>query len=261
MSSPLQASEKLQIRIWTDKDTFLVKEPILVNYEIKNITDSAICFTFDNVKEFFNIKDQLGKGYSNNETGDYIICPDTIHPNEALKGNEDIDSRYNITEPGEYTCFNDFSGCKSNVVKIKVKNPVGDEKKALDIYLEAQKLHWCKDKDPKKWEQAFYKYLQLADQYPKSVYAPMSLYTALLKAHVIEDKGIVIAVCKNLIEKYPESNYVDYTFLDLIENYKILGDKVGAMDYLKELIKRYPNTRTSKGAEYWLEKIEKQEFK
>ncbi|MGB8658201.1 MAG: hypothetical protein WCE90_10530 [Candidatus Zixiibacteriota bacterium] len=250
-----------EIKIHSDKTEYLTREPISVRYEVKNISDSAICFTFDNVREFFNIKDQMGRGYANIETGDYITCPDTIHPDEVFKGSECIDSRYRISQPGEYTCFIDFSGCKSNVVKIKVKEPVGDEKKALGLYLEAQKLHWCKDRDPKKWEQAFYKYLELADKYPISVYAPISLYTALFKANVIKDKTIVISVCKKLIENYPEFYYIDDTFYNLVGNYKALEYKASAMEYMKELIKKHPNTKISDRAEYWLTQIQKWESK
>jgi tetratricopeptide (TPR) repeat protein len=250
-----------EIKIRGDKREYLTREPIIVHYEVKNISDSAICFAFDNVKEFFNIKDQLGRGYANIDHGDYFICPDTIHPNEVFSGSEGIDFRYRIIQPGEYTCFVDFFGCKSNILKIMVKDPTGDEKKALNLYLEAHELHWCKDKDPKKWEGAFYKYLELAERYPKSVYAPMSLYTALFKAHVIKDKNKIISVCKKLIEDYPNFYYIDDTFYNLVGNYKVLEDKAGAVDYMKELIKKHPNTKISERAEYWLEKIEKWEFK
>jgi tetratricopeptide (TPR) repeat protein len=249
-----------ETQIHSQKIEYLTREPISVSYEVKNISDSTICFAFDNVKEFFNIKDQLGTGYANIEHGDYFICPDSIHPNDVFSGSECIDSRYRILKPGEYTCFLDFFGCKSNVLKIKVKDPKGDEKKALDLYLQAQKLHWCEDRDPQKWEQAFYKYLELAEKYPKSVYAPLSLYTALFKAHVIKDKNIVISACKKLIEDYPEFYYIDDTFYNLAGIFKVLEDKEGAIEYMKELIKKYHNTKISERAEYWLKKIEEWEF-
>jgi len=250
-----------EIKIHSDKAEYLTREPIIVHYEVKNVSDSAICFAFDNVKEFFNIKDQLGRGYANIEHGDYFICPDTIHPNEVFKGSEDIDFRYRIIQPGEYTCFIEFFGCKSNILKIKVKEPTGDEKEALDLFREAEKLSWCKDKDPQKWEKAFYKYSGLVKKYPKSVYAPLALRSALLDAHVIKDKNEVISVCKKLIEDYPDSYYMGVAFLYLVENYKTLEDKARAIEYMKELIRKYPNTKISERAEYWLGKIEKWEFK
>jgi TolA-binding protein len=238
----VKSAGEINIKIWVDKDLYLVREPIFVNYSIKNVTDSLLFLSFNEIEEYFVIKDQNGR--------------------------LEITSAYGVKQVGEYNGslqmpsggFFPYTGAKSNTIKIKVKGPTGDEKKALDLYLEAQKLHWCKDKDPKKWEQAFYKYLELAGKYPKSVYAPMSLYTALFKAHVIKDKNIVISVCKKLIENYPESYYIDDTFYNLVGNYKVLEDKTGAIEYMKELIKKYPDSKISERAEYWLEKIEKWEF-
>jgi tetratricopeptide (TPR) repeat protein len=261
-SLPCLASGRLQVKVWTDKDTFLVHEPILVYYKIKNVGDSTFTLyeTFDGLKEFFNIRDDKNRGYPNTLHSDYFGYS-VLQPSESYMNSEEISSRYGVTDSGQYTCFLEVYGNKSNVLKIKITEPKGDERKALHLYLEAQKLHWCKDRDPRKWEQAFYKYLELAEKYPKSVYAPLSLYTALFKAGVIENKDVVISVCKKLIEEYPEFYYIDDTFYNLVGNYKFLEDKKGAMEYMKELIKRYPDTKISERAEYWLEKIEKWEFK
>jgi TolA-binding protein len=267
-----QASEKLHLRIWTDKNEYVTREPIIVNYEIKNISDTTVVLNFLALGMFFDIKDQHGKGYANKLHFSFgFAYRDSLKPGESYKSEEDVSDRYGVISPGEYTCFlknpkgskkNIFMSpeAKSNIIKIKVTAPKDDEKKALDLYLEAQKLDWCKDKDPNKWEQAFYKYLELAEKYPKSVYAPLSLYTALFRAHVIKDKNVVISVCKNLIENYPEFYYIDDTFYNLAGNFKVLEDKEGAIEYMKELLKKYHNTGISERAEYWLEKIEKWEF-
>jgi hypothetical protein len=254
------ASFPFQIKVTSSKGFYLSREPILINYEVKNLSDSAICLVFDEITEYFNIKDQLGRGYSNIGTADYASCTDTLKPDQIFKGYVDLKSRYRVLQSGDYTCYVDFYGSKSNVLTIKVKDPTGDEKKALDLYLEAQKLDWTRDKDARKWEQAFYKYLELVEKYPNSVYAPLALDDALYKAHVIKDKNIVISVCKNLIENYPESYYVDDAFYNLIGNYKVLGDKAGAIAYVKGLTEKYPNTKISEKAKYWLEKTEKEKF-
>jgi len=262
----VKSAGEINIKIWVDKDLYLVREPIFVNYSIKNVTDSLLFLSFNEIEEYFVIKDQNGRFFGTSVRGMY--GGDTLLPQQTYSAWIEITSAYGVKQVGEYNGslqmpsggFFPYTGAKSNTIKIKVKGPTGDEKKALDLYLEAQKLHWCKDKDPKKWEQAFYKYLELAGKYPKSVYAPMSLYTALFKAHVIKDKNIVISVCKKLIENYPESYYIDDTFYNLVGNYKVLEDKTGAIEYMKELIKKYPDSKISERAEYWLEKIEKWEF-
>jgi len=261
-------AELIQLRIWTDKEVYLTREPIIVHYEVENISDKLIQMNFFELGFLFKIKDQEGRSYNPQSSADYAFAyPDTLKPGESYKSSIthttslDIVDRYRIISPGKYTCFleNPLPEAKSNIIRITVKDPKGKEKKALDLYWDAQKLR-CKAKDPDKCEQAFYKYLELVEKYPKSVYAPMSLYTALFKAHVIEDKNIVISVCKKLIENYPESYYIDEAFYNLVGNYKVLKDKAGAMEYMRELIKKYPNTKISESAEYWLGKTEKEEF-
>jgi TolA-binding protein len=261
--SAASGTDLIQMRIWTEKNEYILREPIIVNYEVRNITGRTVFLNFLALSMYFDIKDQEGRGYANKLIFSFgFAYPDSLKPSESYDSSENITDRYGIVFPGEYTCLlkNPSPEAKSNVITIKIRNPKGEDKKALDLFLDAKKLDECKDKDPKKWEQAFYKYLELAERYPKSVYAPVSLYTALFRAHVIKDKNVVISVCKKLIEDYPEFYYIDDTFYNLVGNYKSLENKAGAMEYMKELIKEYPDTQISERAEYWLEKIEKWEF-
>lgn len=263
----VKSSDEMTMKIWVDKDTYLLREPIFVNYSITNVTDSLLFLSFNEIEEYFVIKDQSGRFFGTSVRGMYA-GGDTLLPEHPYSAWIEITSAYGVKQVGEYnSClqmpsggFFPYNGAKSNTIKIKIKEPTGHEKNALNLYLEAQKLHWCKDRDPQKWEQAFYKYLELAERYPKSVYAPLSLYTALFKAHVIKDKNVVISVCKRLIENYSDSYYIDDTFYNLVGNYKVLEDKTGAVEYMKQLIRKYPNSTVSRNAEYWLSEIEKWEF-
>ena len=261
--STVSGTDLIQIRIGTDKNEYLTREPIIVNYEVKNIADRTVHLNFLALSMYFDIKDQEGRGYANKLMLSFgFAYPDSLKPGESYESSENVADRYGIVFPGEYTCLlkNPSPKAKSNMIGIKVKHPKGDDKKALDLYLRAEKLDQCKDKDPDKWEQAFGEYLELADKFPESVYAPMSLYTALFRAHVIKDKNMVISACKKLIENYPEFYYIDDTFYNLVGNYKVLEDKAGAIEYMKELIEKHPNPEISEKAEYWLERIEKWEF-
>ena len=193
---------------------------------------------------------------------------DSLLPRKSFSSVLNLTFSHGIVTPGLYTCYIEmptggffpYTGAKSNVLDIKVEEPTGDEKRAFGFYSKAEQLSWCRDKDPKKWEQAFYIYLQLVHEYPNSVYAPISLYNALFNVDVIRDTNVVISVFKALIESYPQFHYVDETFYKLVDYYKTLKDKAGAVEYMKELIKKYPNSRISSNAEYWLPKIEKWEF-
>jgi hypothetical protein len=219
------------------------------------------------MQEYFIIKDEKGQFHGPGGTGEYMHS-DSLLPHQSCSSLLNLTFFYGIVTPGLYTCyiqmpaggFFPYTGVRSNALEIKVKEPAGDEEKAFDLYSEAQQLHWCTDKDPKKWERAFYMYLQLVEEYPSSVYAPISLFNALFKADVIQDKSVVISVFKTLIENYPEFDYIDGTFCMLVDYYKALKDKAGAAEYMKELMRKYPNSSISKNAEYWLSKIEKWEF-
>jgi len=143
-SSFSQASEKLHLRIWTDKDEYIPREPIIVNYEVQNITDRIVRLDFWVLNMHFNIKDQEGKRYA---TELLIVTPgleypDSLRPGESYKSSKNITDSYGIISSGEYTCFlnNPSPQAKSNIIKIEVKEPEGKEKEALNLLLEAQSL-------------------------------------------------------------------------------------------------------------------------
>jgi hypothetical protein len=254
------AQGQLEIRIWTEKEVYFSHEPIFVHFELKNVGDSsfAVSATFDYVKELFHITNDKGRRCLNTLLGFY--CGNSIlQPGESYKDSEEIGSRYGVTGPGIYTCFLEVQHHKSNILKFRIIEPEGDEKKALDLYLEADNLLWCNDKDPVKFKRAFYKFLELVEKYPKSVYAPRALRLAVLRSEIV-DKPVLISVCKKHIENYPDSPYLGIVFLHLAEYYEALKDKRGAEEYMNFLIGKYPNTSISERAENWLKKIEKWEF-
>jgi hypothetical protein len=267
-----QASDKLQIRIWTEKDQFFVHEPIPVHYEVKNISESTVRLSFGMIHEDFVIKDEQGRGYATHFRGSFSGGGDSLRPSESHNAIVDVSGYYGVTNVGEYTCYIytqpsavlHFPWTKSNTIKFKVIEPKGDEKKALDLFLEAEKLKYSRDKiyggrDLKKAELGFLKYQELVDKYPNSIYAPLALQEAIgiyLYSENPEDLKKIIPVCLKLIENYQED-----VFCDLVGLYEILKDKEGAIKTMKGLIEKHPNTKISERAGYWLEKIEKWEFK
>jgi tetratricopeptide (TPR) repeat protein len=267
------ASDHLEIKIWTDKNEYLIKEPIFVNYEVKNTTDSTVALNFRGLKEYFVIKDQDNRTFGNRLTSFYaVLNPNSLKPNASYSDREEISDRYGMTEPGEYSCyiqlppatFSPSPETKSNLIKIKVKAPEGKEKQALNLFLEAEKLKWTPDKDSEKRALGFSKYLELVDKFSTSVYAPKALRSAwgvYIYSKDSEERRKIIPVCKKLIENYPDSYYFILAFTEIVDTYKILKDKEGAIKTIKELIEKHPNTKISERAEYWLKQIEKWEFK
>jgi hypothetical protein len=262
-------SDQLQIKIWSEKQQFLVREPIFINYQIKNTSDSVITLAFEEIIQNFCVEGLNGERHG------FVVVDffysDTLKPNQSHYDPEksyvdvvglygvDDDSIFYYFPEGDYSLYvkmpEDFPfwGVKSNVLKIEVKAPEGEEREAMQIYIEARKAH-------KDGELALNRYLELVNTYPRSVYAASSLRAALNYASTIEDRGQITLACKKLIEDYPDSRYMGTAFLYLVENYRVLEDRAGVIEYLRQLIKGYPNTRVSERAEYWLEKTKKWEF-
>jgi outer membrane protein assembly factor BamD (BamD/ComL family) len=273
LTSVSHAADRLQIRIWADKNEYLTREPIFIHYEVKNITDSTIALNFRGLKDYFVIEDQDGRRFGSRLATYYaVVNPNSLKPDASYYEREEISDRYGLMEQGEYSCYiklppgpySPSPETKSNLIKVEVKAPKGDEKKTLDLFLEAERLKWSPDKDPEKRALGFSKYLELVDKFPTSVYAPKALRSAwgvYIYSEDLKERRKIIPVCKRLIKSYPDSYYFTLAFTEIIDTYKILKDKEGAIKTMKELIEKHPNTKISERAEYWLEKIEKWEFK
>jgi tetratricopeptide (TPR) repeat protein len=223
--------------------------------------------------EHLVITDTQGRGYATRLKGTDLGI-DSLSPGQARNLSVDVCSRYGVQAVGEYSCYLrthlysvlNPTFLKSNTIKFKVLEPKGEEKEALNLYLEAEKLSWARSKvggpNLTKKELGFLKYLELVDKYPKSVYAPKALRAAIfVYVYSPQNREKVITICKRLIENYPNSYYWGSGFSHLIGTYEVLKDKEGAIKTMQELIKKHPNTKISERAEYWLEKIEKWEFK
>lgn len=263
-----QVSQELHIRVWTDKDEYIPREPIIVHYEVQNIADRIVRLDFWALNKYFNIKDQEGKRYATQLiVSSDVEYPDSLRPGESYRNSKNITDSYGVISSGEYTCFlnNPSPQAKSNIIKIEVKEPEGKEKEALNLLLEAQNLASVDTNlgypHPGKEELAVMKCQQIVDRYPNRVYAPMGLLTAIeIRARWYEQRKRVIPMCVRLIERYPDYYYWSKGFSHLVEAYESLRDKEGAINTLNELIEKHPNTKISERAQYWLKKIEEWEF-
>ena len=265
-------AQKVVLDIWTEKDTFLAHEPIFVYFQIRNEGDSTVYFNSYKMTEHLVITDSQGRGYATRLRGTDLGV-DALSPGQAQKLSVDVCSRYGVQEVGKYSCHLrthlysvlNPTLLKSNAIEFEVVEPTGEEEKALHLFLEAEKLIWARSEaggpDLAKREVSFLKYQELADKYPKSVYAPKALRAAIgAYLHFRGHRRRVILVCLRLIEEYPNSYYWGSGFSHLIGIYEVEKDKAGAMKTMQELIDKHPNTKISERAEYWLEKIEKWEF-
>lgn len=276
----------LETEIWADKTEYLVGESISVEYRIKNTSDTTIGMNIENIGSYLDVKDEQGQSLTKGEgypSPEWLLhisynYPDLLEPGEEHKGSINLADVYGLIYAGEYTCYLRNPYCTrehvlvlteatSNTIDINVKNPSGEEKEALDMFLEVERIRTDLDnKDTsalKATTTSFLKYQEVANTYPFSLYAPWSLKAAIdlyLDSKDLNERRKIIPLCKRLIEDYPDFHYFARTFADLVGTYEILKDKEGAITTMEELIKKHPNSRISERAEYWLKKIDEWEF-
>ncbi len=266
-----KSSAKLRVEIWTNKMEYLPREPILVYYAIENVGDQDVDVNRYSVEGCFRIEDEQGTQYP---VG--ILCvtlafaPDPLKPNDKLEGCRGLDG---FIEPGKYIVYlrcpnwTDEMMTKSNKLDLTVREPLGKEKEALKMFIEAGTVETTKQENqgrcPKRGQAEFLKYQALVDRYPNSVYAPLALRAAIsiyFFSKNLEDRRRIIPLCLKLIEDYADFHDFLGIFSDLVGTYEILKDKEGAITTMQELIEKHPNTKISERSEYWLKKIEKWEF-
>jgi hypothetical protein len=277
-------ADLLQTHIWSDKPEYLLAEPIVLRYRMKNVGDEVIWVNLGEIGCYLDLQDKHGHAFPKKKS--YAIpsvysfsYPDSLIPGEEAEGWVNLQDIYGTISAGEYTCFlhNPHGRVQkalilpskrtSDTTEIAVKNPAGEERCALDVFLEAVRLSSPADnEDTSSWavsELSFSKYQELVNSYPNSVYAPLSLRAAIgayAGSHLITQRRKVILLCIRLIEDYPDSHDWAQTFTDLVNIYRILKDKDGAINTMQELIEKHPGTKISERAEYWLGKIQDWKF-
>lgn len=258
----------LEITVISDKNEYLVREPIFVTWTFKNITDTVICLPSYYVNECLKVVDSTGKIYRKRLLISYGFGCDTIWPGETISKSEEITDMYGITEEPEssynlpsftYSISYESKFGNSNELKIRIVQPVGGEKEAMLILKEAGELYVKREKRT----QTYLKYLELVEKYPNSVYAERALdYAGLCFEYSrnLEEKIKSVEAYKKLIEKYPESRYVNGAFTSIMEIFRVLKDKRGVEKLLNELIKKHPNPKISGEARKRLKQVKSWKF-
>jgi tetratricopeptide (TPR) repeat protein len=266
-----QSSVKLRVEIWANKMEYLPREPIMVYYAIENVGDQAVDVNRYSVEGCFRIEDEQGVQYP---IGILAVClafaPKPLKPNDKLEGCRGLDG---FLEPGKYIVYlrcpnwTDEIVTKSNKLELIVKEPEGEEKEALKMFIEAGTVESAEKENqgrcPKRGLAEFLKYQEVVERYPNSVYAPLALRAAVsiyFYSQNLEERRQVIPLFLKLIENYPDFYDFQGTISGLVGTYEILKDKEGAITTMQEFIEEHPNTKISERAEYWLKKIEEWEF-
>ncbi len=255
----------LDVEIWCDRDAYLPFEPILIHYNITNVSDNNIITCVELFRECFHITDQNGVRY-NNSLIISALMGDTLSPRESLQSGEFIESRYNINRPGQYTIYLHIpediclpvqvGGNRSNSISIRIDNPVGEDMNALEMLLRADysgdnhpnpefAIGHPRDAIDNRNMQLRKRYeilIEIADTYPESVYAPLALFRAMGITRIHADNKILISLGKRILEEYPESIFADRPSLynRLIKMIVEDEGKARAVEYLTYLAKKSP---------------------
>jgi hypothetical protein len=259
---------RLEVTIQTKQVSYIPYEPILIKYELRNSTDQDIVSCFLLLGECFEINDASGRKYPSIVHRDVLMLTDTLGPDDSFVDSQYIQISYQVLHPGEYTCRmmipnglvypQYFSSIESNVVDFTIVEPIGEERSAYLAYLAADSLG-RDDSLPRdiRFRSEFSAYLDVAATYPNTIYAPISLYQALLMTFVPNDQSVLIPIGKKLIEHYANSPYGAWAFSHLIDAYKKTGRRGAARDYMNELIEKYSGNVIAERAHYWLQKLQK----
>lgn len=127
------------------------------------------------------------------------------------------------TAKGEYWLRRD-SKISSNEIRFEVKSPMGDEKKAYELFKKAREYRFAKEHDLKNVLK------ELLVSYPKSVYAERASKELLDR--------------ETFLDKFPNSGFNQTALRALARMAKQKKD-----EFLKKVIGKYPDTRSAKFAE------------
>jgi hypothetical protein len=135
---------------------------------------------------------------------------------------------------------NGYEPLISNIINIEIKEPVGDNLKAFNIYVEAEKFFKMKEynKSEKKFEEIY-------KNYPQGIYTVKALNRQLfIYKFAQRDPQKYFQTSKLIIEKYPDSYHAKYALNDVVQGYQIyIKDIESGKKYLKNL---YQNTQSVK---------------
>ncbi len=258
----------LDIKISPLKSTYLLLEPALVHYQVKNSGPNSVRFWQSEISNGFIVMDSKNKRYHSNFTGSYLGPPPTFQPGESVENTVDINfygkkvSNFSLSEAlpiGKYRvylelkCGTDKVG-KSNTIEIEIIEPSRSEKIVMSLMLEADSLRLLKQK-----EASYRKMLEVCRNFPQSVYNEYAYFRAGIM-YPLDDKRELVELSREFIDKYPNSRYMYSPLLIFLDYYQSKKDKLGYTQELNSLIQKYPGTRISKLAEESLKVIAKLKF-
>jgi len=252
-SEEIGVPPKLETQFIMYKKQYLLREPIWVKVQVKNVGDKSGKFYFVNIDGLV-IKDSNGKIYPCNVAIERI--PITINPGQTLEKEFDVLTWYGVKEdsfwvryylpPEKYDVYYQVENdVQSESDSFSILEPRGDELKAMNLLKRSHDL-----RIQKKDKESLEKLKELVQKYPKSRYYN---YALLLTAGSLE-------AWYDLVKRFPDSREALQAVGSIALTYEYRKDKKGFIDAMNDLIKKYPNTDIAREAENRLKQVKDKDF-
>ncbi len=259
----------LEVKIAPLKSTYLLREPVLIHYQVKNVGPDSAWFWQSDIPLNFIVKDSKNKRYYCNYEVTHLAPPPTFKPpafklGESVEGIANLNDYYGrVALPiNKYRVYLEVEYgkdkiSKSNTIEIEIIEPSGKEKEVFSELLAVDSLMRLKNS-----EEAYKKLASIYRNYPTSVYAHycVSQSLSILYLSDVADKSKLAHLGREFIDKYPNSRYIETPLWILIEYYQSKKDKIGYSEELKSLIQKYPGTEVERKAKVRLENLDKVKF-
>jgi tetratricopeptide (TPR) repeat protein len=270
MDASPYASENLTFEIELEKDTFLSREPVWVDlYFTNEREENATLDCLDLCWQKLRIH-VVNSGGDTLEYSGYIadgICPvgpalkpsETYHHSVNLSENFGIGARQYLPPPlryfeeDAYTLQMTHSGVSSNLIRLKVRFPKGEEKLAYDLVKDASRNAF-KYYDNEAHE-VIGVFEEIVNKYPKSAYVDLAYYEIAGLYGLLGQPDKTTEYLRELISNSPNSHFVAKALPELL---RAMTEKQKPR-FLKEIIERQPKTRASDWARKFLENLNQKE--
>ncbi len=260
----------LEIRITSSKSTYLLLEPVLVQYQVKNTGPDVVQFRESAIPTSFIVTDSKNKKYPCNFAGSYIGFPPSFEPGKSSEGFTDLNiygkrlaDSFGISclPIGKYKAYLEVKiygvdeKAISNIIELEIIEPKGQEKAVFGELLAVDSLMSIKDFDA-----TYERLVRTYRKYPTSVYAQHCGSHALSFHITGVDKSELADLAREFIDKYPDSPYMSKALFALLNFYQSKKDKNGYLEELNLLIQKYPESKVAKLAKKRIETIDELKF-
>jgi len=226
---PCQAdnTNSLQVEISTDKEVYLLHEPIWLDVRVINSSDieERICLfgladgtvKIDITSTNGTILEYTGPKILTNDRNDQILSPaDTIYVFFELSeayGVQGIEGKKGIP-CGTYSVkANIVGGFESESIQLKVKEPSGLAETAHDLYISAISSQYADSP-----EEAMRDIRSILEISPATPYVEVALFTSIQILTFSQELGSIADPCIELLERIPNTGYADYVIFTLNNN-------------------------------------------